>query len=320
MFAWLQGKDESVDSDKTTARSEYHPPKSIFPFFDLRVCVSIAPQIAADKNVMNKAEVQERSAVKKRILLGLSLVALMIAGSALAADVAVEPIYPSYGVPVSVAYNWTGFYIGANVGGHFARDKIGTTSVDFAGDSVIDSTSGTTLSPNGVIAGMQIGYNWHVGRMFLGLELDANWLSGSASRSLSFGPPINPVDVMTNSSKAQFLTTVRPRVGVVLDRWLIYATGGLAFETFIANDTFTFPGATNLTAVNKTTTRTGETIGGGFEYAVLDSWTLKLEYLYVTFGTFDTNILSLPITVHHQFIDNIVRIGLNYRFPVYWKY
>ena len=51
-----------------------------------------------------------------------------------------------------------------------------------------------------------------------------------------------------------------------------------------------------------------------------DSWTIKFEYLYVTFGSFDTNIPDLGITVHHQYFDNIARVGLNYRFPVCWKY
>jgi outer membrane immunogenic protein len=92
-------------------------------------------------------------------------------------------------------------------------------------------------------------------------------------------------------------------------------TGGLAFETFIADDTFTFGGETN-----RKVTRTGETVGGGIEYAVLDSWTLRLEYLYVTFGSFDTDLPLAPIAVHHQFSDNVVRIGINHRFPVYWNY
>ena len=95
--------------------------------------------------------------MKKLILVGLSLIAslttLDVGGSALAAEVAVEPIYPSYGypsygVPVSVAYNWTGFYIGANVGGHFPKDEIGTTSFGFPGAAVIDATSGTSLTPS----------------------------------------------------------------------------------------------------------------------------------------------------------------------------
>jgi outer membrane immunogenic protein len=265
--------------------------------------------------------------VKKLILAGVSLiasvVALHIGGSARAADVAVEPIYPSYGIPVIAAYNWTGFYIGANLGAHFAKDEIGTRTVGLFGNqaasSALDAVFPATLTPTGVIAGLQIGYNWQVGRMLLGLEVDGNWLGGTATRTLTpLPPPFNPTDVVTNTSKAQFLTTVRPRVGVVLDRWLIYVTGGLAFETFITNDSFAL--AAGFAGFDKRSTRTGETIGGGLEYAVLDSWTLRLEYLYLNFGTFDVAIPNAPITVHHQFVDNIARIGLNYRFPVYWKY
>src|SRR5262245_19594740 len=113
--------------------------------------------------------------MKKVILVGLSVIpsltALDIGGSALGADVAAEPIYPSYGVPVSVAYNWTGFYIGANVRGHFAKDEISTTSVGFPGRAVIDAASGTSLAPSGILAGLQLGYNWQVGRFLLGIEV-----------------------------------------------------------------------------------------------------------------------------------------------------
>ena len=251
--------------------------------------------------------------MKKFILLGLSLIALNIGGTALAADVPVEapiyPSYPSYGVPVITAYNWTGFYIGANVGGHFAKDDI------------IDVNAPISVSPRGILGGLQVGYNWQVGRLFLGLEFDGDWLGGAASGSVTaLGPPFNAV--ITNDAKAQFLSTVRPRVGVALDRWLIYVTGGLAFETFITNDTLASP--VILTGTDRRVTRTGETIGGGIEYAILDSWTLRLEYLFITFGSYDVNIntptVAEGITVQHQFTDNVARIGLNYRFPVYWRY
>jgi opacity protein-like surface antigen len=73
-------------------------------------------------------------------------------------------------------------------------------------------------------------------------------------------------------------------------------------------------------------TRTGETIGGGLEYAFLDSWTFKAEYLYVSFGSFDTTIqrpvTPVSLSLQHKYSDNVARLGLNYRFfgPVYWKY
>ena len=261
--------------------------------------------------------------MKKLILLSLSLIAIDIGSSALAADVAVEPIYQSYGVPVVTAYNWTGFYIGANAGGHFARDDISASSLPIFGNApaaiVFNDVFPTRLSPTGGIAGMQIGYNWQVGRMLLGLEVDGNWVGGSASRTLKpLPPPFDPTDFVINTSKAQFLTTVRPRWGVALDRWLIYVTGGLAFEAFITSDIFSF--ATGFAQFDKRNTRTGETVGGGVEYAILDSWTLKLEYLYLNFGSYDVAGPTATITLHHQFVDNVARIGLNYRFPVYWKY
>jgi outer membrane immunogenic protein len=96
----------------------------------------------------------------------------------------------------------------------------------------------------------------------------------------------------------------------------------MAVETFITNDTLASPAI--LTGTDRRVTRTGETIGGGIEYAILDSWTLRLEYLFITFGSYDVNINvpSVPqgTTVEHQFTDNVARIGLNYRFPVYWRY
>ena len=245
--------------------------------------------------------------MKKFLVIGLSLIAVNIGGSALAADVAVEaPVYPSYGVPVITAYNWTGFYIGANVGGHFAKDDI------------IEFNAPISVSPRGILGGLQVGYNWQVGRLFMGLKSDGNWLGGAASASQTvLGPPLTTV--INNDSKAKFLMTVRPRVGVALDRWLIYVTGGLAFETFITNDTLVSPAV--LTGTNRRVTRTGETIGGGIEYAVLDSWTLRVEYLYVTFGSYDVNINTIgAITVQHHYSDNVARVGLNYRFPVYWRY
>lgn len=258
----------------------------------------------------------------KSFLAGIAIMALGSGGSALAADVMVERFGPI--VPPPVAYNWTGFYLGGTVGGHFGHAEV---SAD-AGVTAIDSVSATSLRPQGALAGLQAGYNWQIGQVVVGIELDGNWLDGTASRTLTnFRAPFNPADVMTNTASSVFLATLRPRLGVVFDRLLLYVTGGLAFSTIKTSDTFTSLGGTAL-AVNNNSTCTGETIGGGFEYAFLDSWTFKAEYLYVSFGSFDTTVGTTPIalgatpiTVHHKYSDNIARVGLNYRFfgPVYWK-
>jgi outer membrane immunogenic protein len=256
--------------------------------------------------------------VKKLILAGLMFAAIDAGCVTWAADLPVEA--PIYRPPPPVAYNWTGIYLGGNVGGHFGRDDISTT----AGTTSIDVLSPASLNPRGAAAGLQIGYNWQSGIVVVGLELDGSWLDGTASRTLSnFGPPLNPADTLTNSTNAVFLATVRPRIGVAFDRFLLYATGGLAFSTIKLNENFTTAAGAVLSS-NISTTRTGETIGAGIEYAFLDSWTAKFEYLYVSFASYD-NVVNRPvgsITVHHRYSDNIARVGLNYRFfgPVYWKY
>ena len=255
--------------------------------------------------------------MKKHLLGSLAFLALHIGSSALAADIGAEPFVGR--MPPPVAYNWTGFYLGGNAGGHWSKDDVTTSS--FGG---VDALSSTSLGPSGFIAGVQTGYNWQVGNVVLGIELDGNWLGGTASRTFSnFGAPFNPADAIIQNAKAEFLTTVRPRAGVAFDRVFLYVTGGLAFGTIKTTDTFSSSNGTVFAATNSST-RTGETIGGGLEYAFLDNWTAKIEYLYVSFGSFDTLIprTAGPITVHHKYSDNVARVGLNYRFfgPVYWKY
>lgn len=259
----------------------------------------------------------------KTLEYGLALVCAMaqaaffIDNRAAAADLGPQPFG---GFTRPIAYNWTGFYIGGSAGGHWAKDDVTIGSIGTNG-----SISSTSLEPRGFIAGLQTGYNWQVGNVVVGIELDGNWLDGSVSRSVSaLGAPFNAADTINQTTKPEFLTTVRPRIGLAFDRLLVYATGGLAFGTIKTTDAFSPAAGPAVFSTTHDKTLTGETIGGGLEYAFLDNWTAKVEYLYTSFGGFDTVIprSSNAITVHHNYSDNIVRVGLNYRFfgPVYWKY
>ena len=83
--------------------------------------------------------------------LGVAVIGLVVlAGSAEGADLA--GALPTKAPPpvAQVAYDWTGFYVGGNVGGHWGTDKITTTTeADFegtglAGGAAIDSASPAT--------------------------------------------------------------------------------------------------------------------------------------------------------------------------------
>ena len=74
------------------------------------------------------------------------------AGAANAADLPVRmttkaPIYTKAPPPIEL-FNWTGFYVGANVG--FASAHV---------DSLL-TTVDTSQTATGVIGGGQVGYNW----------------------------------------------------------------------------------------------------------------------------------------------------------------
>ncbi|HLH96483.1 MAG TPA: outer membrane beta-barrel protein [Xanthobacteraceae bacterium] len=260
----------------------------------------------------------------------VALIAAGLCGTgvpAVAADLGIEA--PSYKAPVPIirTYDWTGFYIGGNVGGHWGSDKITTsTDVNFEGlgtaaGAAIDAASPVTLHPEGFIGGVQAGYNLEGSGGVFGIEVDANWLGGTASRTLSNIPVISAGDQMTNSVEATFLSTLRMRWGttVISDRSLLFITAGFAFETLKTSDTMGHNGNALITSTSGSTTEPGLTVGAGFEYAITDNISAKAEYLFVAIKDVNTTIPSTgafadSIGVTHNYIDQVARFGLNFKF------
>jgi len=263
--------------------------------------------------------------MKKLLVAGAALLALM-AGTAHAADF---PITPAYGGPIIVpAYQWSGFYLGANAGGHFGRDRMTTSSVggfEFLPSEVaaIDAVSPTTLNPKGFIGGLQGGYNWQFNQILVGFEVDADWMTGTASRTLLNLPTLFPGESMFNSTNPTFLFTARPRVGWVWDRTLLYVTAGYAMGNVRFNDAITASGVAGPFTIGSITTAhmSGWTAGLGFEYGLSEAWTVKAEYLYVDLGSATNSVAFSAVdifTFNHKYTDNVARVGLNYKFGWGW--
>lgn len=83
----------------------------------------------------------------------------------------VDPRPIAAGTPL---YNWTGFYAGANVGYGSANNRLAQTIVQAgAAPATISSTADSAIAPNGILGGVQFGYNWQGGRNWLvGVEAD----------------------------------------------------------------------------------------------------------------------------------------------------
>lgn len=226
--------------------------------------------------------------------------------SAQAADIP-RPVYKA--APVVMAYNWTGFYIGANVG--YGSGDLNATAFGFGVSEGID----------GWFGGGQIGWNYQaVGSPWVwGVEVDSQWANIGKDITVVSGNT-----VATASTDLDYFGTARLRLGYAWDRVMLYGTGGLAWGSNSIGFGVAVPGL--AAAVDSSNTHVGWTVGGGLEWALLDNWTAKVEYLYVKLD--NENYFSNAaggLGFDADLDIHTVKFGINYRFgyskaPVVAKY
>src|SRR5262249_18355704 len=120
----------------------------------------------------------------KRLLLG-SLAAASLIGMGVAASAAdlgrpaPAPVYTK--APVVAPFSWTGFYLGADVGYAWARDRDNETVLATGVPSVFSPNSAAQL--RGLKAGGYAGFNWQWSSWVFGVEADAEYarLTGTAN-------------------------------------------------------------------------------------------------------------------------------------------
>jgi outer membrane immunogenic protein len=275
-----------------------------------------------------------------------ALAGLFGATSALAADLP-APVYTKAPVYVDPGYNWTGFYLGGNLGYSWGRSSDTSTFSNGAGTLLSTSVGRSNL--DGIVGGGQAGYNWQMQSWVWGLEGDIQGTGERGSRDISCAtgvctpstittttrtvpgffaaaPPIITTTTITPglaipatlTQKIDWFGTVRARGGVlVTPRVLFYATGGLAYGQVNSSETI------SGSPFSSSDTRVGYTVGGGIEGAIGGNWTAKLEYLFVdlgrTSGSFATTIPAsgggtLASNYSSHVTDNVLRFGVNYNF------
>ena len=252
-------------------------------------------------------------------LLGGAL-SLGLVTSASAADMAVKarPMAPP---PVAI-YNWTGFYIGAHVGGGWNE---GDTSTVFLPSAAAFGAAPFTVTHDhsGVMAGGQIGYNFQTNNVVFGVEADASWTDWG--RTYTVGPLLSDVGVIipgsfqTGTTDFDFFGTVRGRLGFAANNWLLYATGGLAYADIRHTVVTAFPPGALFTGASGDDLRAGWTVGAGAEWGFAPNWSLKAEYLYYDLG--NTTVTQLDplnpgfsVATTFENTGHIARLGINYRF------
>jgi outer membrane immunogenic protein len=270
-----------------------------------------------------------------------------------AADMAVKAA-PRAVAPI---YTWAGWYAGVNVGWGWNNQTANESAVSGAafpiltpGTPIYNGPRDFRLNSQGVLGGVQAGYNWQTTpNILFGIEADIQG-SDVHGRLGCVLPCATRIPTVTQLAafpvvfsaesfghRIDWFGTVRGRVGFVSGPALIYLTGGLAYGDVertgnVAGITLNPGGSTRNTfvgAYSASSTRVGWTIGAGAEgkLSFNPAWSVKGEWLYVDLGN-NTDVFSTVFqpggtpgagiaatrTDRSSNREHVFRLGLNYQF------
>lgn len=238
---------------------------------------------------------------------------------------------------------WSGLYVGIHAGLDWNRashspfnDLVEQGSGAFIPGRGIVIVPGTTVpfpnsafsSTSGFVGG-QLGYSWNFDHLVVGAEGDLRMGSRPSTLSATNQLPLTALQAASTVTSTRTIETnwswsARLRAGYAWDRWLLYATGGIAGSSVSSSTMGTFvdpggaaapcgpplaPGCSpvNITAINLPVTNLtastghsnpiGWTVGGGGEFALSDDLSLGLEFRHTDFGRVAVGGTSTDVSV-----------------------
>ena len=224
-----------------------------------------------------------------------------LAQMAFAADL---PRGPAYSEPVIVApgYNWTGCYVGGNVGAAWGRAEV----------TDVNSGAGVSGTNTGFAGGGQIGCDYQIGPWVIGIR---NMFDGtSLDNGVTLGS--GPLAGYSSSGNTHWFDTLTARGGyLVQPNVLLYAQGGVAWAQ--GSHAISDPSSAQVAEISNNST--GWTVGGGVEWMFVPQWSVFLEYNYMNFGTSsgtwtDTGACVGGCSIDVKADSQNVLVGVNYKF------
>ncbi|MDP3661109.1 outer membrane protein [Phenylobacterium sp.] len=217
-----------------------------------------------------------------------------------AASVAALSVLGAGTVAQAQAADWTGFYVGAHAGAASQSDNDGEsilfdTNLDgnfnntvntaaganafspgFCGGAAAASTPGAGCDgdDDGPEFGGRVGYDMQLGSFLVGAVAEASRTDVTDSVSAFSTTPAQ----YTMTRKLKGLAAIRARAGFILDRNLIYATGGAARGEI--DHTFGSTNTANTFVLSGDDHADGYQWGGGLEHKLTDNVNLGVEYIY----------------------------------------
>jgi outer membrane immunogenic protein len=177
---------------------------------------------------------------------------------------ALPPIY------VPPVYNWTGFYIGGNLGAGFSNISLTDTN---------NNTFSSSLS-GAFLGGGQAGVNYEFGGgVVIGAEAMFDWIPVTKNTITA----LNGASTASVTINNRWLMLATGRLGYAWDRVLVYGKGGGAFVgADTPSLTVTGAGATSVVPPSGPSSNWGWTAGAGVEWAFSEN--CQHERSWITFG------------------------------------
>lgn len=223
----------------------------------------------------------------------VSLVSFANAGGKL-----VEPPH----VPPIAIDNWSGFYVGAQLGGVSSKTDVSIPAFSYKGSYNLSGFSGGIFAGYNILSGNDV---------LFGVEGDINYISADKKKVVYNGS--NSLAIRGRPNEIYKLrqywdASLRLRVGKVInDKYLPYITAGAAWTKVGAS----YPGAA-LGSVKKKTL-SGWTVGAGVEMKINKNLNARIQYRYsdygdksFTHGTVKSNLKN--------FKTHSLRAGISYTF------
>lgn len=146
--------------------------------------------------------------------------------------------------------------------------------------------------------GGEIGYDKQVGPLLFGGVLD---ISGT-NYTTRYNSVMNNFSL---STELNWFSTLRARVGLPLNQFLVYGTAGFAVGNFDVE-------YTSWSSWSGSYTEPGWSAGAGAAYALNRNWVIDLSYLHLDFNSVSQTIGDAKVKT--DLYADLVKLGINYKF------
>jgi outer membrane immunogenic protein len=216
-----------------------------------------------------------------------------LAGVAQAADL----------VPQATVVDWSGIYVGAQIG-YGGANMSGCLECLGSGGVSPSAVFADDLNINGITGGLHAGYNWQSDAIVFGFEGDIN-LNNWKDKVVTS----DPYDWQTGS--VDTLGSIRGRLGIASGDALFYMTGGVALSDA------EWKSYRDAPADTAHFNNIGGVVGGGVELMAFSHASIRAEGLYYFFGD-KVNVSNFEEANpgEHVKLDDmfVARIGASWHF------